>query len=78
MAKKKRVPASPSGRIGRKRPANRPLPPGKRQPQEIAKEEPDARFGDERLPESDAREQPDGVLPPSNRDRGYKNTDEDF
>lgn len=77
MAKaKKKVPASPSGQIGKKRPPNKR--PRRKEPHEIAKDEPDARFGDERQPNSDAREGPDGEVPPLERRPGYKNTDEDL
>jgi hypothetical protein len=71
-----RVPASPSGQIGQSRPSNQPKPPGKREPREIAQAEPDARFDDPRNPEANAREHPEGSMPPMERRVGYRNTDE--
>jgi hypothetical protein len=75
---KEPIPAQPAGRIGMRRPSNRPKKPGPKEPREIAQGEPDARFGDEREPETTAREHPDGSVPPLERRTGYKNTDEGF
>jgi len=72
------IPAEPAGRIGVRRPSNEPKAPGSREPREIAQAEPDARFGDRREPEADARERPGGSMPPLERRAGYKNTDEQF
>jgi hypothetical protein len=77
-AKTKRVPASPSGMIGQSRPSNQPKPPGKSKPYELAQAEPDARFDDPRNPEANAREHPEGSMPPMERKAGYRNTDEQF
>jgi hypothetical protein len=74
----KRVPASPSGMIGQSRPSNQPKPPGKSKPRELAQAEPDARFDDPRNPEANAREHPEGSMPPMERKAGYRNTDEQF
>ena len=71
-----KIPASPSGRIGERRPSNQPKPPGRSEPRELAQSEPDARFGDQRAPENDAREDPEGTVPSIRRDARYKNTDE--
>lgn len=72
------IPAQPAGRIGLRRPSNKPKAPGPKETREIAQAEPDARFGDQREPESTAREHPDGSRPPMERKAGYKNTDEGF
>lgn len=72
------IPAQPAGRIGMRRPSNKPKSPGPKQPRELAQQEPDARFGDVREPEANAREHPDGSMPPMERRTGYKNTDEGF
>ena len=72
-----RIPAEPAGRIGPRRPSNKPRMPGASEPRELAQAEPDARFGDRRQPQANAREHPDGSMPPLER-RGYKNTDEGF
>jgi hypothetical protein len=72
------IPAQPAGRIGLRRPSNKPKAPGPKQPREISQAEPDARFGDARQPESNAREHPDGSIPPLERKPPYKNTDESF
>lgn len=77
-ARTKRVPASPSGQIGQSRPSNQPKPPGKKKPHELAQAEPDARFDDPRNPEANAREHPEGSMPPMERRAGYRNTDEGF
>lgn len=70
------IPAEPAGRIGLRRPSNEPRAPGPREPQELAKTEPNARFGDLRDPENTAREISGGNDP--RPDEGYKNTDERF
>ena len=72
------IPAQPAGRIGMRRPSNKPKMPGPKQPREISLAEPDARFDDAREPEANAREHPDGSMPPMERRPGYKNTDEGF
>lgn len=72
------IPAQPAGRIGLRRPSNKPKAPGPKEPREIAQGEPDARFGDARQPEANAREHPDGSIPPLERRPAYKNTDEGF
>jgi hypothetical protein len=72
------IPAQPAGRIGLRRPSNKPKAPGPKEPREISQAEPDARFGDARVPESNAREHPDGSIPPLERRPSYKNTDEGF
>jgi hypothetical protein len=71
------IPADPAGRIGLTRPSNEPKAPGLREPQEIAKTEPDARFDDRRQPDRSAREIAGGDNRPAAED-GYKNTDERF
>jgi hypothetical protein len=72
--KRRKIPAEPSGRIGPKRPDNKPRRKSSRDVNEIGKgSEPDARFDDERRPESDAREVPGGA---PHRKEHYKNTDE--
>lgn len=72
------IPAQPAGRIGLRRPSNKPRAPGPKEPREISQAEPDARFGDARQPEANAREHPDGSIPPLERRPAYKNTDEGF
>ena len=72
------IPAQPAGRIGMRRPPNKPKMPAPKAPRELAQAEPDARFGDAREPEANAREHPDGSMPPMERKAGYKNTDEGF
>jgi hypothetical protein len=72
------IPAEPAGRIGLRRPSNQPKPPGKSEPRELAQAEPDARFDDPRRPENNAREHPDGSMPPMERKAGYRNSDEQF
>lgn len=72
------IPTQPAGRIGMRRPSNKPKMPGPKVPRELAQAEPDARFGDAREPEANAREHPDGSMPPMERKAGYKNTDEGF
>ena len=72
------IPAEPAGRIGMRRPPNKPKMPVPKAPRELAQAEPDARFGDAREPEANAREHPDGSMPPMERKAGYKNTDEGF
>jgi hypothetical protein len=72
------IPADPAGRVGIRRPSNQPKPPGRSQPRELAQAEPDARFDDPRRPENNAREHPDGSMPPMERKAGYRNTDEQF
>jgi hypothetical protein len=72
------IPAQPAGRIGLRRPSNKPKAPGPKAPREISQAEPDARFGDQREPEANAREHPDGSIPPLERRPAYKNTDERF
>jgi hypothetical protein len=77
MNKRKKIPSEPSGRVGAKRPGNKPRRKSNRDINELdADNEPDARFGDKRQPESSAREQPGGTLPPMDRRGQYKNTDE--
>jgi len=71
------IPAEPAGRIGIRRPSNQPKPPGRSEPRELAQAEPDARFGDLRQPEDNARD-PAATERETGRDRGYKNTDEGF
>ena len=71
-----KIPASPSGRIGERRPSNQPKRPGRSEPRELAQSEPDARFGDQRAPENDAREDPAGTALSNRREERYKNTDE--
>jgi hypothetical protein len=72
------IPAQPAGRIGLRRPSNKPKAPGTAQRREISQTEPDARFGDPRDPEANAREHPDGSIPPLERKPAYRNTDEGF
>jgi hypothetical protein len=74
---KEPIPAEPAGRIGIRRPSNQPKPPGRSEPRELAQAEPDARFGDLRQPEDNARD-PAATERETGRDRGYKNTDEGF
>ena len=74
---KEPIPAEPAGRIGIRRPSNQPKPPGRSEPRELAQAEPDARFGDLRQPEDNARD-PAATEREAGRDRGYKNTDEGF
>ena len=74
---KEPIPAEPAGRIGISRPSNQPKPPGRSEPRELAQAEPDARFGDLRQPEDNARD-PAATEREAGRDRGYKNTDEGF
>ena len=71
------IPADPAGRVGIRRPSNQPKPPGRPAPRELAQAEPDARFDDPRR-ENNAREHPDGSMPPIERKAGYRNTDEQF
>lgn len=75
-SEKDNIPASPSGRIGEQRPSNQPKFPGRKEPRELAQSEPNARFGDQRAPDNDAREDPEGTVPSDRRDTRYKNTDE--
>ena len=72
------IPADPAGRVGIRRPSNQPKPPGRSEPRELAQAEPDARFDDPRRPENNAREHPDGSMPPMERKAGYRNSDEQF
>ena len=74
---KEPIPAEPAGRIGLRRPSNLPKPPGPGEPRELAQAEPDARFGDRREPENDARD-PEGTVERPQGERRYKNTDEPF
>jgi hypothetical protein len=61
-----------------KRPSNKPRKKGLGETRELAGGAPDARYGDERLPESTAREHPGGSAPPLDRKTQYKNSDEDL
>jgi hypothetical protein len=72
------IPADPAGRVGIRRPSNQPKSPRRPEPRELAQAEPDARFDDPRRPENNAREHPDGSMPPMERKAGYRNTDEQF
>lgn len=72
------IPAQPAGRIGIRRPSNKPRAPRPKEPREISQAEPDARFDDARESETTAREHPDGSVPPLERRPGYRNTDEGF
>lgn len=72
---KEPIPAEPAGRIGLQRPSNLPKPPGQNEPRELAQAEPDARFGDRRQPEENARD-PEEAAERSPDERRYKNTDE--
>lgn len=72
------IPADPAGRVGLRRPSNQPKLPGRSAPRELAQAEPDARFDDPRRPENNAREHPDGSMPPMERKAGYRNSDEQF
>jgi hypothetical protein len=75
--KRRKIPAEPSGRVGPKRPDNKPRRKSSRDVNELGKDnEPDARFGDERQPESGARDHPGGAHPPAGRAPRYRNTDE--
>jgi hypothetical protein len=61
-----------------KRPSNKPRKKRLGEARELAQGAPDARYGDERLPESTAREHPGGSAPPLERKTQYKNIDEDL
>jgi hypothetical protein len=78
MAKRKKIPAQPSGRVGAKRPGNKARR-RRRDSQNEADQSgrPDARFGDERRAESTARDHPGGARSQERAPR-YKNTDETF
>jgi hypothetical protein len=61
-----------------KRPSNKPRRPRTSEVRELSQGAPDARYGDQRLPQSSAREHPGGSAPPLDRKTQYKNTNEDL